>query len=140
MDAPTHIVTAPVVLGAHRDGPLPAPDYTAATAAGVRAWADLLGRAAFRLRTPAGSVSALAEAVANLLEQEAESSDRCAGFICPPRPAHEVCRVDEHSGEIDEADNTPAHHHCAWCNAWVRSWEEDEPAAVRLARTVLEKA
>ena len=134
-----HVVTRSIVLGPRPSGPLRAADYTAASEAGVRAWADLLGRAALRLRTPAGEVGKLAESIAVLLEQEAETADWCTGYRCP-YPAHLACPVDEHRGQIDEADNIPAHHHCAWCNAWVRQWEEDEPPTVRLARAVLEAA
>lgn len=141
----THTVTAPVILDAHATQAPTGADYTAAAAAGVRAWADLLGRAALRLRTPLGETTALGERIAVLLDQEAEIADQCPGFICPPRPAHKTCEVDDHSGAIDEPEELESgkprtHHHCAWCNAWTRTWEEDEPAMVRLATAVLEAA
>lgn len=143
MDGPVHIVTAPVILGPRPTGPLNSADYTAACAAGVRAWADLMGRAARRLRTPLGETTPLGEAIAVLLDQETESADQCTGYRCPATPEADPCLVDERDGVIDEPEETPAnptHHHCAWCNAWVRRWEADEPPMVRLATAVLEMA
>lgn len=118
-----------------------------ATAAGVRAWADLMGRAAFRLRMT--DTSRLATVVGDLLDEETQGdhgADNCPGRICPSRTGPDFrCPteldngyVDEEAGEHDDGSAAEAHHHCRWCLALALSWDHPEPAAVRLARLVLE--
>jgi hypothetical protein len=107
-----------------------------ASAAGIRAWADVMGRAAFRLRmadtTPLGST------VADLLDEETQGehgADHCPGRKCPSDTGPEFrCPTELEDGFADEDE----HHHCRWCLALALSWEHPEPAAVRLARTALE--
>jgi hypothetical protein len=102
-----------------------------ASAAGIRAWADLMGRASFRLRMD--DTSPLAAAVADLLDDETQGDhgiDNCPGRKCP----ESTCPTELDEGFVDDE----GHHHCRWCIALALSWEHPEPAAVRLARIVLE--
>ena len=102
-----------------------------ATGAGIRAWADLMGRASFRLRMT--DTSPLGIAVADLLDEETQGdhgADQCPGRKCPSF----TCPTELDAGFVDEDE----HHHCRWCTALALSWEHPEPAAVRLARAVLE--
>ncbi|HZP55005.1 hypothetical protein [Actinocrinis sp.] len=102
-----------------------------ATAAGIRAWADLMGRASFRLRMT--DTTPLGTAVADLLDEETQGdhgADHCPGRKCPQF----TCPTELDEGFVDEDQ----HHHCRWCTALALSWEHPEPAAVRLARTLLE--
>lgn len=104
--------------------------------AGIRTWADLMGRASFRLRMT--DTSPLASAVADLLDEETQGehgADHCPGRKCPSRSAPKYkCPTELDEGFVDE----DGHHHCRWCLALALSWEHPEPAAVRLARAVLE--
>jgi hypothetical protein len=102
-----------------------------ASAAGIRAWADLMGRAALRLRMT--DTTPLSSAVADLLDEETQGehgADHCPGRKCPSF----TCPSGLDEGFVDEDE----HHHCRWCLALALSWEHPEPAAVRLARAVLE--
>lgn len=114
----------------------PAVPIVDATAAGIRVWADLMGRASFRLRMT--DTTPLGTAVADLLDEETagdHGADNCPGRTCPAHTAPDhKCPTELDAGSADE----DGHHHCRWCTALALSWEHPEPAAVRLARAVLE--
>ena len=102
-----------------------------ASGAGILAWADLMGRAVFRLRM--ADATPLTDAVADLLDEEIQGDhgiDQCPGRKCPQF----TCPTELDDGFADEE----GHHHCRWCVALSLSWEHPEPSAVRLARAVLE--
>lgn len=110
----------------------PTPTYhVLADAAGIRTWADLMGRAVLRLRM--NDPSPLHTAVADLLDEETQGehgADFCPGRKCPEF----TCPTELDEGYV----NDEGHHHCRWCLALALSWEHPEPASVRLARLVLE--
>lgn len=113
-----------------------------ATAAGIRAWADLMGRAAHRIAMDAigdpSTAASLLSRIGDLLIDELQGDhgiDNCPGRKCPSsKPDTFACPTELDEGYVNEE----GHHHCRWCIALSLSWEQPEPTAVRLARLVLE--
>jgi hypothetical protein len=90
-------------------------------------YAELLAKAALRIRIDVNAPSPFMAALADLLDQEAAAAVRCPGIYCPFDPDEgERCAIEQADAEINDVDGD--HHHCRWC-LYGR-----EPAAVVAAR------
>jgi hypothetical protein len=94
-------------------------------------YAELLAKAALRIRIDVTAPSPFMAALADLLDQEAAAAVRCLGIRCPFDPDEgERCPAEQADIEITDTDSE--HHHCRWC-----LYNGQDPAAVAAARAYL---
>jgi hypothetical protein len=131
-------VIAPVILGYAR------PDH------GRLADAELLARAAQRIRLGRTEPGPALAALADFLDAEADRAEACPGERCEPAcdcpdakrdltecdwfPAYHPCPLTDPDSAHPTALWLPTHHHCVYCG----TREAADPDALVLAAAVLE--